>query len=52
MIPIEIEYQEDLHCKAVQGPSEVELGTDVPAHPPFTQRTGDFQNASRTAGHP
>lgn len=30
MVAIQIEYQGDLHCKAVHGPSETELNTDAP----------------------
>lgn len=30
MVTIEIEYQADLHCKAVHGPSRSELETDAP----------------------
>jgi putative redox protein len=30
MVAIQIEYQGDLHCKAVHGPSGVELNTDAP----------------------
>ena len=30
MVAIEIEYQGDLHCKAVHGPSRTELNTDAP----------------------
>jgi putative redox protein len=30
MIAIELEYQGDLHCRAVHGPSGTELATDAP----------------------
>jgi putative redox protein len=30
MVAIQIEYQGDLHCKAVHGPSATELSTDAP----------------------
>jgi len=30
MVAIQFEYQGDLHCKAVHGPSETELFTDAP----------------------
>ena len=30
MVTIEVEYQGDLHCKAVHGPSKTELSTDAP----------------------
>ncbi len=30
MVPIQIEYQGELHCKAVHGPSHTELSTDAP----------------------
>jgi putative redox protein len=30
MVAIQFEYQGDLHCKAVHGPSGTELGTDAP----------------------
>ena len=30
MVAIELEYQGDLHCKAVHGPSGTELNTDAP----------------------
>jgi putative redox protein len=30
MVAIQIEYQGDLHCKAVHGPSSTELTTDAP----------------------
>jgi putative redox protein len=30
MVAIEIEYEGDLHCKAVHGPSETSLNTDAP----------------------
>ncbi len=30
MVAIQIEYQGDLHCKAVHGPSATELATDAP----------------------
>ena len=30
MVPIQVEYQGDLHCKAVHGPSGTELNTDAP----------------------
>jgi putative redox protein len=30
MVAIQIEYQGELHCKAVHGPSETELNTDAP----------------------
>jgi putative redox protein len=30
MVAIELEYQGDLHCKAVHGPSGTELDTDAP----------------------
>lgn len=30
MVSIQLEYQGDLHCKAVHGPSETELFTDAP----------------------
>ena len=30
MVKIQIEYQGDLHCKAVHGPSQTELATDAP----------------------
>lgn len=30
MVAIQIEYQGDLHCKAVHGPSHTELATDAP----------------------
>ena len=30
MVAIQIEYQGDLHCKAVHGPSGTELNTDAP----------------------
>jgi putative redox protein len=30
MVAIQLEYQGDLHCKAVHGPSGTELGTDAP----------------------
>jgi putative redox protein len=30
MVAIQIEYQGDLHCKAVHGPSGIELSTDAP----------------------
>jgi putative redox protein len=30
MVAIQIEYQGDLHCKAVHGPSATELTTDAP----------------------
>lgn len=30
MVAIELEYQGDLHCKAVHGPSGTELATDAP----------------------
>ena len=30
MVAIEVEYQGDLHCKAVHGPSRTELSTDAP----------------------
>jgi putative redox protein len=30
MVSIQFEYQGDLHCKAVHGPSETELNTDAP----------------------
>ena len=30
MVAIQLEYQGDLHCKAVHGPSETELETDAP----------------------
>lgn len=31
MVTIQMEYQGDLHCKAVHGPSRAELSTDAPA---------------------
>ncbi len=31
MVTIQAEYQGDLHCKAVHGPSRAELNTDAPA---------------------
>jgi putative redox protein len=31
MVTIQVEYQGDLHCKAVHGPSGTELATDAPA---------------------
>ena len=30
MVAIQMEYQGDLHCKAVHGPSQTELSTDAP----------------------
>jgi putative redox protein len=30
MVPVEIEYEGELHCKAVHGPSNTELNTDAP----------------------
>jgi putative redox protein len=30
MVAIQLEYQGDLHCKAVHGPSATELSTDAP----------------------
>ena len=30
MVTIQLEYEGDLHCKAVHGPSETELNTDAP----------------------
>ena len=30
MVPIQVEYQGDLHCKTVHGPSGTELSTDAP----------------------
>lgn len=30
MVAIQMEYQGDLHCKAVHGPSRTELNTDAP----------------------
>lgn len=30
MVAIQLEYQGDLHCKAVHGPSKTELSTDAP----------------------
>jgi putative redox protein len=30
MVAIQVEYQGDLHCKAVHGPSRAELTTDAP----------------------
>ncbi len=30
MVSIQIEYEGDLHCKAVHGPSRAELSTDAP----------------------
>jgi len=30
MVSIQIEYQGDLHCKAIHGPSGAELSTDAP----------------------
>jgi putative redox protein len=30
MVAIQVEYQGDLHCKAVHGPSATELSTDAP----------------------
>lgn len=30
MVAIQVEYQGDLHCKAVHGPSRTELTTDAP----------------------
>lgn len=30
MVAIELEYQGELHCKAVHGPSRTELSTDAP----------------------
>jgi putative redox protein len=30
MVAIQLEYQGDLHCKAVHGPSQTELATDAP----------------------
>jgi putative redox protein len=30
MVNIQVEYQGDLHCKAVHGPSHAELATDAP----------------------
>ena len=30
MVAIQVEYQGDLHCKAVHGPSSTELNTDAP----------------------
>ena len=30
MVAIQVEYQGDLHCKAVHGPSGTELNTDAP----------------------
>lgn len=30
MVAIEVEYQGELHCKAVHGPSRTELNTDAP----------------------
>ena len=30
MVAIQLEYQGDLHCKAVHGPSQTELNTDAP----------------------
>jgi putative redox protein len=30
MVAIQVEYQGDLHCKAVHGPSSTELTTDAP----------------------
>jgi len=30
MVSIQLEYQGDLHCKAVHGPSRTELNTDAP----------------------
>jgi len=30
LVTIQVEYQGDLHCKAVHGPSQVELSTDAP----------------------
>lgn len=30
MVTIEVEYQGDLHCRAVHGPSRAELSTDAP----------------------
>lgn len=30
MVAIEVEYQGDLHCQAVHGPSRTELSTDAP----------------------
>jgi putative redox protein len=31
MVAIQVEYQGDLHCKAVHGPSSAELSTDAPS---------------------
>ena len=30
MVTIQVEYQGDLHCKAVHGPSQAEINTDAP----------------------
>jgi putative redox protein len=30
MVTIQVEYQGDLHCKAVHGPSRAEINTDAP----------------------
>jgi putative redox protein len=30
MVAIQLEYQGDLHCRAVHGPSQTELSTDAP----------------------
>ena len=30
MVPIQIEYQGDLHCRAIHGPSQAALETDAP----------------------
>lgn len=30
MVTIQVEYQGDLHCKAVHGPSQAEFATDAP----------------------
>jgi len=30
MVAIQLEYQGDLHCKAIHGPSAAEFGTDAP----------------------
>jgi len=43
MIAIQVEYQGDLQCKAVHGPSRVELSTDAP-----TDNQGRGENFSPT----
>lgn len=43
MVTIQIEYQGDLHCKAVHGPSQAELNTDAP-----TDNQGRGENFSPT----